>query len=561
MTKPILMAVDPQIHELDTIQRELLKRYAADYEIICDPSAASALQRLEALRAAGGQVIILLAAPQLGEMAGLDYLERAHELHPQAKRVLLIPRGNRSATRPILKAISLGRIDRYAIKPNRSPDEQFHSLIVELLHDWQRHQYTPSEVIVTIIGERWAARSYELRDLLQRSGLPFAFYEAEADEGQALLQRVGHPHGPFPVLIRFDGQVLTNPSNEEAAVALGARHSFEEGVFDLIIVGAGPAGLSAAVYGASEGLRTIIVERETIGGQAGTSSLIRNYLGFPFGISGAELTNRALDQAWSFGVETSVIRQATDLRIEGNNRILVLSDGSQLVSRTIVLAMGASYQRLGVPSLEALVGAGVFYGGGVTEAQAMEGQHVFVAGAGNSAGQATVHLAKYADRVTMLVRGGDLASSMSNYLVQEIKTTDNIEVRLRTAIVDGWGAQRLEGLVLKDMVSGATQAVPATALFILIGAQPHTEWLPPSILRDQRGFILTGADLPAVEETAGAALPARPRLLLETSIPGVFAAGDVRHGSVKRVAAAVGEGGMAIQSVHRYLAQVSHKLR
>jgi thioredoxin reductase (NADPH) len=557
MTKPILMAVDDQIQELETIQQELLKRYITDYEVICEPSPEAALQRLEATQAAGGQVAILLAALQMAAIPGIDFLERAHELHPRAKRVLLTPWGNRSATRPLLKAISLGRIDRYGINPSRSPDEQFHHLITGLLQEWQRQQYGQTEV-VTIVGERWSARSYELRDLLQRSGLPFGFHEVESDEGQALLQQVGHPNGPFPVLVRFDGQVLTNPSNEEAAVALGARHSFEEGVFDLAIVGAGPAGLSAAVYGASEGLRTIVVERETIGGQAGTSSLIRNYLGFPFGISGAELTNRALDQAWSFGAETSVLREATDLRMEGRNRVLVFSNGTQIVSRTVLLAMGASYQRLGIATLEALVGAGVFYGGGVTEAQAMEGQHVFVAGAGNSAGQAAVHLAKYAKRVTMLVRGGDLTSSMSDYLVQEIKATDNIEVRLRTTIIDGRGAQRLEGLVLKDLASGKTQRVPATALFILIGAQPHTEWLPASILRDQRGFILTGPDLGSVEETVRELAPARPRLLLESSMPGVFAAGDVRHGSVKRVAAAVGDGGIAIQSVHQYLAQVSH---
>lgn len=557
MTKPILMAVDDQIQELETIQQELLKRYITDYEVICEPSPEAALQRLEATQAAGGQVAILLAALQMAAIPGIDFLERAHELHPRAKRVLLTPWGNRSATKPLLKAISLGRIDRYGIKPSRSPDEQFHHLITGLLQEWQRQQYGQTEV-VTIVGERWSARSYELRDLLQRSGLPFGFHEVESDEGQALLQQVGHPNGPFPVLVRFDGQVLTNPSNEEAAVALGARHSFEEGVFDLAIVGAGPAGLSAAVYGASEGLRTIVVERETIGGQAGTSSLIRNYLGFPFGISGAELTNRALDQAWSFGAETSVLREATDLRMEGRDRVLVFSNGSQIVSRTVLLAMGASYQRLGIATLEALVGAGVFYGGGVTEAQAMEGQQVFVAGAGNSAGQAAVHLAKYAKRVTMLVRGGDLTSSMSDYLVQEIKATDNIEVRLRTTIIDGRGAQRLEGLVLKDLASGKTQRVPATALFILIGAQPHTEWLPASILRDQRGFILTGPDLGSVEETVRELAPARPRLLLESSMPGVFAAGDVRHGSVKRVAAAVGDGGIAIQSVHQYLAQVSH---
>ncbi len=409
--------------------------------------------------------------------------------------------------------------------------------------------------MVTIVAEPWSGRAAEIRDLLARGGLPFKSHEADSEEGRALLQRFGRPDGPFPVLIRFDGLALTAPSNEEVALALGVRHSDDKGRFDLAIVGAGPAGLSAAVYGASEGLRTIVVDRDSIGGQAGTSSLIRNYLGFPLGISGADLTNRALDQAWSFGAETSVLREAIDLRAEGRDRVLVFSNGTEIVSRTIVLATGASYQRLGIPSLEALVGAGVFYGGGITEAQAMEGQHVFVAGAGNSAGQAAVHLAKYAQRVTILARGGSLASSMSDYLVKEIAAKTNIEVRLHTKIIDGQGTYRLESLVIQDSSSGTTESIPAAALFVLIGAQPRTDWLPSSILRDARGFLLTGQDLIGVSETGKAASLQRPPLLLETSIPGVFAAGDVRHGSVKRVASAVGEGGMAIQSVHQYLAQ------
>jgi thioredoxin reductase (NADPH) len=554
MTKPILMVVDDQSQDLETVQRELRKRYADDYEVIGEASPAAALAHLEALRTSDAQVIILLAAQSMAEMAGIDYLAQAHELHPQARRVLLIPWGNRSASKPILQAISLGQIDHYAIKPSTLPDEQFHRLITELLHRWQR-QWHVQPAVVTVIGERWVARSYELRDLLERSGLPFHFYASDSSEGQALLEQVQCTAGPFPVLVRFDGHVLTNPSNEEVAQALGARHSVEEGIFDLAIVGAGPAGLSAAVYGASEGLRTIVVDRETIGGQAGTSALIRNYLGFPLGISGAELTNRALDQAWSFGAETSVLRETIDLRADGREHILIFSNGTEIVSRTIVLAMGASYQRLGIPGLEALVGAGVFYGGGVTEAPAMTGQHVFVAGAGNSAGQAAVHLAKYAARVTMLVRGSSLAASMSDYLVKQIAATENTEVRLHTQIVDGGGRQRLEQLVLQDSLLGEMHTVPATALFVLIGAQPRTTWLPASILRDRHGFILAGADL------AGAARDGihrqRPPLLLETSVPGIFAAGDVRHGSVKRVAAAVGEGGMAIQSVHQYLAQFS----
>lgn len=551
--KPILMLVDDQAEDLEIIRKELVSRYGSDYTIIAEPSAEQALSRLEASGDEGAEVIILFAALRMAAISGIEFLEQAHELQPGAKRVLLLPWGNRSETRPILKAISFGQVDRYVTKPSRLPDEQFHSLVTELLRDWQRQRHAQPEV-VAVIGERWNARAYELRDLLQRSGLPFGFYDADSEEGRQRLERVGHLHGPFPVMIRFDGYVLTNPTNEATAHALGARHSSEEGIFDIIIVGAGPAGLSAAVYGASEGLRTIVVERETIGGQAGTSSLIRNYLGFPFGISGAELTNRALDQAWSFGAETSVLRQVVDLRADGKYRILTLADGKELVSHTIVLAMGASYQRLDIPALEALIGAGVFYGGGVTEAQAMTGQHVFIAGAGNSAGQAAVHLAKYAERVTMLVRGRNLASSMSDYLVQEIAAADNIEVRLQTAIIDGHGTRRLESLVLKHLPSDAIETVPASALFVLIGAQPRTEWLPPTILRDSRGFILTGSDL-RDNALEGLSL-SHPPLLLETTMPGVFAAGDVRHGSVKRVAAAVGEGGVAVQSVHQYLSGV-----
>lgn len=536
------------------IRRELRKRYADDYEVVCDETAEASLERLGRFQEAGAQVVMLMAALGPDSMTSTEYFARAHELYPHATRVLLVPWGNRSETKPVLRAMAVGQFDRYAVKPNRAPDEEFHGLIAEILRDWQRRHQAGRE-IVTIVAERWNGRAAEIRDLLARGGLPFRSYESDSEEGRALLQRAGQPDGPFPVLIRFDGLALTAPANEEIALALGVRHSKEEGVFDLAVVGAGPAGLSAAVYGASEGLRTIVVDRESIGGQAGTSSLIRNYLGFPLGISGADLTNRALDQAWSFGAETSVMREAIDLRAKGRHRILVFANGTEIVSRTIVLAMGASYQRLGIPRLEALVGAGVFYGGGITEAPAMEGQRVFVAGAGNSAGQAAVHLAKYAQRVTILARGGSLASAMSDYLVKEIAAKPNIEVRLHTKIVDGSGTNRLESLAVHDSSSGTTETIPAAALFVLIGAQPRTAWLPASLLHDARGFLLTGQDLIGVEDTGNLPALQRPPLLLETSMPGVFAAGDVRHGSVKRVAAAVGEGGMAIQSVHQYLAQ------
>jgi thioredoxin reductase (NADPH) len=505
MAKPVLMAVLEQTRELNVLQRELAGRYGADYEIICNASAASALERLDVLRVrADAEVLAVFAAHEMTGMTGIQFLQRAHQRHPHAQRVLLIPWGNRSASKPILKAIALGRIDRYATVPSRFPDEDFHCLVTELLRDWQRKRHE-HPAVVTVVGERWAARSHEFRDLLQRSGLLFVFHASDSAQGRALLHQVHRPDGPFPVLVRFDGEVLTDPTNEQTAVALGVRHSSEEGTFDVVVVGAGPAGLSAAVYGASEGLRTIIVEGETIGGQAGTSSLIRNYLGFPLGIGGAELCSRALDQAWSFGAETSVLRPATELRRDGDDRVVVFADGTRIRTRAVVLATGASYQRLGVPSLESLVGAGVFYGGGITEAQAMQGAHAYVVGAGNSAGQAAIHLAKHAEQVTMIVRGGALGASMSDYLVKLIDAAVAIDVRLHTTIIDGHGDGRLEELVLRDRNTGDTRSVPAAALFVLIGARPHTAWLPESIQRDHHGFVLTGTDLVPASTAAAAA--------------------------------------------------------
>jgi thioredoxin reductase (NADPH) len=549
--RPVLFAVDADPRDLEAIRSELSKRYAADYEVICEPSPDAGLVRLAELRAAGREVVALLAAGEMGETRGLDWLARAHELHPHAARVLLTERGNRSGNRPVLEAFSLGRLDRFTPKPARSPDEEMHRVVTELLQAWQARTHARADA-VTVVGDRWNARSHEVRDLLERSGLPFRFLERDSGEGADLLRRVRRADGPFPVLVRFDGLVLAAPSNEETAVALGARHSREDGVFDVAIVGAGPAGLSAAVYGASEGLRTIVVESETIGGQAGSSSRIRNYLGFPMGISGAELCNRALDQAWSFGAETSVLREATRLRADGDLRVLSFANGTEIASRAVVLAMGAAYRRLGVPGLEALVGAGVYYGGGISEAQAMEGRPVLVVGAGNSAGQAAVHLAKFAERVTLVVRGTGLAS-MSDYLVREIGVTPNVDVRLGTRVADGHGAGRLEEVVLEHTGTGARETLPAAALFVLIGADPHTDWLPAEIRRDGHGFVLAGQDLLSPgDESPGR----RPPLLHETSLPGVFAVGDVRHGSVKRVASAVGEGGVVIHSVHQYLARL-----
>ena len=556
--KPVLMAVDDSPGDLEAVASELTKRYSSDYDVSAHHTADGALRQLAELRDAGVDVPSLLAARDMKEMAGLEYLRRAHELYPHAARVLLLPWSVRSATKPVLRAYSLGAFDRYATKPTRSPrapDEEFHHVVTELLQSLQAQRRT-APTVVTVIGQRWNARSYELRDILLRSGLSFSFVDSESDEGIELLRRNAPPDSQLPVLIRFDGLTMSNPSNEDAAIALGARHSDERGTFDVIIIGAGPAGLSAAVYASSEGLRTIVVDQQTIGGQAGTSSRIRNYFGFPFGISGAELCNRALDQAWSFGTETSVLREAVGIQNRGSEFVITFSNGTEIVSRTVVLAMGASYRRLGISSLETLLGRGVFYGGGISEAQAVQGQRVVVVGAGNSAGQAAVHLAKFAERVTIVARGRDL-NTMSDYLVREIELTANIDVRLEMRITEGRGEQRLESLVIEHVRTGQTETLDATALFVLIGAEPRTGWLPTAIRRDRHGFLLTGQDL---AESAGAAVnesgAGRPPLPYETSVPGIFAVGDVRCGSVKRVASAVGEGGVVIHSVHQYLAHL-----
>ncbi len=557
MNKPILIAIDKDETSLLFVEQELRKRYGADYEVICDPSAEAALSMLQVLKEEDRQVALLFTDQSLPEMTGIEFLNRAHNLHPNAKRILLVGLWAWENPETILQAMTFGWIDSYLWKPTGPFDERFHSQITELLEAW-RHLNWPRLAFVKVIGERWSARTHEIRALLDSYDAPSQFYDADSEEGRALLEEAQQVEGPFPVVIVDDGEarhIFVDPSNEGFGHVMQFSGDIQGGDYDLAIIGAGPAGLSSAVYAASEGLRTIVVERGAIGGQAGTSTLIRNYLGFPLGISGFELARRAWDQAWLFGAEFAKFREVTGLRADQDKRILSLANGEEIVTRSVILAMGVAYRRLGIPDLESLVGAGVFYGGTVTEAQAMRGQQVFVTGAGNSAGQAVIYLAKYADHVTLLVRGSSLATSMSDYLIKQITATSNIEVSLNTQIVSGYGTRQLEHLVLQTSPSGETRTVPAAALFIFIGVQPHTSWLPPTILREKQGFILTGTDLvedgrlPEMWQLARAPLP------LETSMPGVFAVGDVRHRSVKRVASAVGAGSIAIQYIHKYLGQ------
>jgi thioredoxin reductase (NADPH) len=549
--KPVIFAVDAGAESFLRIEYGLRRRYGVEYQVICETSAMWGMKRLKDLKAAGAEVALILADQWMPDIEGAEFLARAGRLFPTAKRAVLVEWGDRTTQEPVLRAMSLGHIDYYVNKPERPGDEYFHKMVAEFLYDWAK-AHRPVFAEIRVVGERWSARSHELRDVLSRNGILHEFHAAETEAGQQLLARLGKRSVKFPVAILYDGQVLEDPSNADLADAFGVNRPLGRRRFDLVIVGAGPAGLAAAVYGASEGLSTLIVEGEAIGGQAGTSSLIRNYLGFPWGVGGAELAKRATEQAWWFGAVFRFMRNVAALRSEGRELTLTLSDGTEVAGRAVVLATGASYRRLGVPSLEGLVGAGVFYGAAVTEAKAVTGQEVYVVGGANSAGQAALHLAEYASRVTLVVRGRSLSTSMSEYLIREIEAAQNIYVLFRTRVIDGGGEGRLEHLVLKDLESERTETVPAAALFVLIGAEPRTGWLPKEIVRDQQGYVVTGPDLLRDGRPPWGWPLGRPPLPMETSMPGVFAAGDVRYGSVKRVASAVGAGANAVQSVHEH---------
>ncbi len=495
----------------------------------------------------------MLAAQWLGEgSTGSELLDEVWSMHPRARRALLIEWGDWGQTptgRAIFDGIARGCFDHYVVRPAASPDEMFHQTISSMLLDWaEANRAAP--YTVHVVGNSWSGRAYEIREALQACALPHTFSLADSPEGMELVAAAGEGI-ELPLMLFPNGEVLANPTNAEIAVAAGAPVDLGLEMVDLVIVGAGPAGLSAAVYGGSEGLNTVVVDRGGIGGQASSSSLIRNYLGFPRGVSGRILARSAWEQAWVFGAKFAFMRAVTSLERDGSDLLLTCSDGTTVRTPAVLLAMGASYRRLGVPALEALVGAGVYYGSTDSEASFLVGRDTFVVGGANSAGQAALHLANYARKVTLVVRGESIRSGMSEYLVSEIDATSNIDVRLGTKVVDGSGHSRLERLVLADVSTGAETTEPADALFLLIGAQPFTDWLPTEVERDEAGFVLTGLDLPE-----GRFPLDRAAMPLETSIPGVFAAGDIRHGSVKRVASAVGEGSIAVQMIHQYFAQV-----
>ena len=551
MLEPVVLLVDSSPTR-GRVEAELRKRYAADYQVMTAASAAAALEVLGQARDAGHPVSLVLADPWLPDTTGSELLAQVRQRHPAARRALLVNWGDQRALPAVVEGTILGDLDAYVVKPGRAPDERFHQTIAEQLGEWGRSNLPRSEV-VSVVGEEWAPRSHELRELLGRNGVPFGFHDAASPAGQRLLAEAGTDATTLPVVVMFDGRVLVDPSNADVATALGVPTRPGAGRYDVAVIGAGPAGLAAAVYGASEGLSTVVLEPEALGGQAGSSSLIRNYLGFPSGVSGEELAVRAYTQAWSFGAEYVYGSPASGLRPDGAELVVTLAGGSEVRSRAVIVATGMSYRRLGIPALDALAGAGVFYGAASTEARALKGREVYVVGGANSAGQAAVHLARYAARVTMLVRGPTLADSMSDYLIQEIDAAANIEVRCRVVVTGGAGPGRLDRLTLTGLDSGTAETVPASALFVLIGAEPRTQWLPDAVRRDPSGFVLTGTDLIRDGQAPVDWPLGRLPMFLESSLPGVFAVGDVRHGSVKRVASAVGEGSIAIHLVHSHL--------
>jgi thioredoxin reductase (NADPH) len=550
--RPAIVIVDDEPAELASLLDALGRRFGGDYRVVPHLSGSAALAEISRIRAEGGQVALVIADQRMPELAGVDLLARVRDLDPRARRALLVAWGDRESAPAILQGCAFGKLENYVTKPWSPAEVHLYPVIGEFLAEWTQAN-RPEMELVRVIGEQPSPRAHALVDLLSRSGVPHGFYAAGTPEAARLASEMGIDVSRLPVLVLLDGTTLVDPSNAAVLEALG-ESNLDGDRCDLAIVGGGPAGLAAAVYAASEGVKTVVIEREVVGGQAGASSLIRNFLGFPRGVSGAELAKRAYWQAWLFGAKYALAREVTGLTTDGEHHVH-LSDGRDVACRAVLIATGMTYRRLGVPALERFEGAGVFYT--VTpDTRVLRGHDVFVAGSGNSAGQAVVHLARNARHVVLLVRGESLEARMSDYLVQEIRRAPNVEVRLRTEVVGGDGRVQLESLQLRDLAAGTTRAVPAEALFVLVGGTPRTDWLAGVVARDRHGFVLTGDDLG--EEALRAWPLSRRPSRHETSLPGVFAAGDVRFGSVKRVASAVGEGAVAVQEIEELLAPPPH---
>jgi len=553
MSRPILLAVDDDISVLEAVVQDLRRQYGSTYRVVRAGSGQAALDTLKQLKARDEEVALLLSDQRMPGMTGVEFLEAAVKIYPNSKRVLLTAYADTEAA---IRAINTARIHYYLTKPWDPPEERLYPVLDDLLQDWNAG-YQPKFEGIRVIGHRWSLKDHQLRSFLSRNHVPYRWLDAAASEdAQKLLAEKSLDPEALPVVLFSDGSSLVDPEQEALAARVGLRTQAAQDFYDMVVIGAGPAGLAAAVYGASEGLKTLVIEPDAPGGQAGSSSRIENYLGFPSGISGADLGRRAHMQGVRFGAEF-LTQRAVGLRIEGQYRTVVLADGREVSSHVLLLATGVQYRRLEIPGADQLTGRGVYYGAALVEAAACKDENVFIVGGANSAGQAALHFAKFACTVTMLVRADSLEVSMSKYLIDEIERTSNIVVEPNTQVLSAEGDEHLKALNVRGPQGESRRE--AGSLFVFIGAVPGTEWLPDSMLRDEKGFVLAGPDLTTPEMKAQGKFARlwkeqRDPFLLESSVPGIFVAGDVRHGSVKRAASAVGEGSIAVQFAHQYLA-------
>ncbi|MGD2184305.1 FAD-dependent oxidoreductase [Lusitaniella coriacea] len=548
MNKPVILTVDDDPEVLSAIARDLRQQYAKQFRIIRADSGQAAMDVVQQLTLRNDTVALFLVDQRMPQMMGVEFLEQATQIFPEAKRVLLTAYADTDAA---IRAINVASLDYYLLKPWDPPEEKLYPVLDDLVNDWYAH-FHPEFQGIRVVGDRWSADSHRIKDFLARNQIPYRWLDIEQNaNAQKLLDSAKVETPCLPLVLFADGEHQSKPTNLQIAEKIGLQTQATNPFYDLIIIGGGPSGLAAAVYGASEGLRTVMIESEAPGGQAGTSSRIENYLGFPVGLSGGDLARRAVTQAKRFGVEILTPQEATSIRMENDYRIVTLREGSELTGHAVILALGVAWRRLRVPGIERFTGAGVYYGAAQTEAIACEGEEVFVVGGANSAGQAAMYFSRFASKVTMLVRGESLTKSMSQYLIDQIDETDNIEVWNHSSVIEAQGDDRLESLVIKNSKTDEAQTFPAKSLFIFIGAVPRTDWLDGLVERDEKGFILTGSEI----RSKGWMLKREPHLL-ETNVPGIFAVGDVRHGSVKRVASGVGEGSICVQFVHRYLSNL-----
>jgi len=551
MGKPVLLTVDDDPGVSRAVARDLRRRYAEEFRILRADSAMDALDALRELKLRGDVVAAMLADYRMPQLNGIEFLEQAMDLFPRARRALLTAYADTDAA---IQAINVVDVDHYLLKPWDPPEEKLYPVVDALIETWRATRDAPVEE-TKVIGHRWSAPSFKARDFLARNAVPYRYYSVDEPEGLRLLEAAGACADDVPVVITPDGTSLCRPSHAEIASAVGLSTEPAMDFYDLIVVGAGPAGLGAAVYGASEGLRTVLVERSASGGQAGQSSRIENYLGFPDGVSGAQLTDRARRQAQKFGAEALSAREVTKLEARGSARVVHFGDGTEIAAHSVVLATGVSYRQLEAPGVKGLTGRGVYYGSAMTEAPACAGQDVYIVGGANSAGQAAVFFSRHAKLVTLVIRGASLVSSMSHYLIQQLDQIENVAVRTHTQVAEAHGENHLERITLRHTQDGTTETVDTPYLFVFIGAAPRTEWLDGVLMRDEHGFVQTGPDLMRESQRPPGWALERDPYYMESSVPGVFVAGDVRAASVKRVASAVGEGAMAVTLVHRYLGE------